>query len=105
MGDPAVVPGTEKAHPGEVLEMYFNGIAASTGGVIVTATQFPQQVTITAGSTALTTSAPYLVSAGEFQVNVTLPASIATGSYVLTMSVPNGSTSTAGVTVLLPVGP
>jgi len=105
VGDPAVLAGTEKAHPGEVLEMFANGIAPATGGIIVPVTQFPQQVTITAGSTALTTSAPFLVSAGEFQVNATLPATIATGNYALAMTVPNGSTSTAGVTVTLPVGP
>jgi len=105
VGDPAVLAGTEKAHPGEVLEVFANGIAAATGGVIVPVTAFTQQVTITAGSTTLGTSAPYLVSAGEFQVNVTLPASIVAGSYPLTMTVPNGSTSTAGVTITLPVGP
>jgi uncharacterized protein (TIGR03437 family) len=105
VGDPAVVAGTEKAHPGETLEMFANGLAAATGGVIVPVTQFPQVVSITAGSTALTTSAPYLVSAGEFQVNATLPTGIATGNYTLAMSVPNGSTSTSGVTITLPVGP
>ena len=109
VGDPAVLAGTEKAHPGEVLEMFVNGIAPATGGIIVPVTQFPQQVTITAGSAAftgaLTTSAPFLVSAGEFQVNATLPAAIAAGNYTLSMSVPNGSTSTSGVTVTLPVGP
>jgi len=105
VGDPAVVAGTEKAHPGETLEMFANGIAAATGGIIVPVTQFPQQVSISAGSTALTTSAPYLVSAGEFQVNATLPSGMATGNYTLTLSVPNGSTSTSGVTITLPVGP
>jgi uncharacterized protein (TIGR03437 family) len=105
VGDPAVLAGTEKAHPGEVLEMFINGIAPSTGGMIVPVTAFTQPVTIMAGSTTLGTSAPYLVSAGEFQVNATLPASIATGNYTLSMSVPNGSTSTAGVTITFPVGP
>ncbi len=105
VGDPTVVAGTERAHPGETLELFANGIAAATGGIIVPVTQFPQQVSISAGSTALTTSAPYLVSAGEFQVNATLPAGMANGNYTLTMSVPNGSTSTSGVTITLPVGP
>lgn len=105
VGDPAVLAGTEKAHPGEVLEMFVNGIAPSTGGMIVPVTQFPQTVTMTAGSATLGTSAPFLVSAGEFQVNATLPATLATGNYALSMSVPNGSTSTAGVTITLPVGP
>ena len=105
VGDPAVLAGTEKAHPGEILEMFVNGITASPGGMIVPVTAYTQQVAITAGTTSLATSAPYLVAAGEFQVNATLPASIATGNYTLSMTVPNGSTSTAGVTVTLPVGP
>jgi uncharacterized protein (TIGR03437 family) len=85
--------------------MFVNGIAPSTGGIIVPVTAFTQTVSISAGSANLTTSAPYLVAAGEFQVNVTLPASIAAGNYALTMTVPGGSTSTAGLTVTLPVGP
>jgi len=105
VGDPAVLPGMEKAHPGEILLMFVNGITAAPGGMIVPVTAYTQQVTITAGTIPLTASAPYLVSAGEFQVNVTMPASIATGSYTLNMTVPNGSTSTSGVTVTLPVGP
>jgi uncharacterized protein (TIGR03437 family) len=105
VGDPAVLANTEKAHPGEILEVFVNGITAAPGGMIVPVTQYPQPVTMSAGSNTLTTSAPYLVAAGEFQVNVTMPASIATGNYVMNMAVPNGSTSTAGVTVTLPVGP
>jgi len=101
-----VVSESEPAHPGETLAFYLNGLAPATGGIIVTATEFPQQVTITAGSTALTTSAPFLVFAGEFQVNATLPSSLAAGDYSLSLSVAGGgSTADAGVTVMLPVGP
>jgi uncharacterized protein (TIGR03437 family) len=105
VGDPTALSGTEVAHPGETLEMFMNGIAPATGEVIVSSTAFTQQVSITAGTTALGTSAPYLVSAGEFQVNVTIPSGLAAGNYPLTMTVPNGSTTTSGVTIILPVGP
>lgn len=105
VGDPTALGGTEVAHAGETIEMFVNGIAPATGGVIVSATQFSQQVAITTGATSLATSAPYLVAAGEFQVNVTIPAGLAAGNYPLTMTVPNGSTSTSGVTIVLPVGP
>ncbi len=105
VGDPAVVPGTEKAHPGETLLMFVNGIAASTGGIIVPVAQFPQAVTVFSGGFSLAATAPFLVSAGEFQVNVTLPVAMPSANYSLTLSVPNGSTSTAGVNVVLPVGP
>jgi uncharacterized protein (TIGR03437 family) len=101
-----VVSDSEPAHPGETLAFYLNGIAAATGGIIVPVTEFPQQVTISAGGTALTTSAPFLVFAGEFQVNVTLPSSLPPGTHTLSMSVAGGgSTADAGVTVTLPVGP
>src|SRR6185312_6922687 len=105
VGDPAALPNSQKAHPNEVIQMFLNGIAPSTGGVIATVTQFPQQVSISAGGTQLSTSAAYLVAAGEFQVNVTLPAGLAAGEYTLTMSVPGGSTADSGITVTLPVGP
>ncbi|HVW08776.1 MAG TPA: choice-of-anchor V domain-containing protein [Bryobacteraceae bacterium] len=106
VGDPAVQSNSRKAQPGETLEFFANGIAAAQGGVIVAVTQFSQQVSISAGGTALSTSAPFLVSAGEFQVNGTLPSSLASGNYTLSMNVSGGgSTADSGVTVTLPVGP
>lgn len=106
VGDPAVLSNSRKAQPGETLEFFANGIAAAQGGIIVPVTQFPQQVSIRAGSAALTTSPSFLVSAGEFQVNGTLPTSLAAGNYTLTMSVEGGgSTADSGVTITLPVGP
>ncbi|HVV46197.1 MAG TPA: choice-of-anchor V domain-containing protein [Bryobacteraceae bacterium] len=101
-----VVSDSEPAHPGETLAFFLNGIAPAPGGIIVPVTEFQQLVTISAGGTALTTSAPFLVFAGEFQVNVTLPPSLPAGSQTLSMSVSGGgSTADAGVTVTLPVGP
>jgi len=106
VGDPAVSGGSvEAAHPGEVIELYANGLAASPAGVIVTPANFTANMTITAGSYNLTILAAVLVSAGQYQINVQLPSGIPAGNYSLTMTVPNGSTSTAGVTIMLPVGP
>jgi len=106
VGDPAVSGGSvEAAHPGEVIELYANGLAASPAGVIVTPATFTANMTITAGSYNLTILAAVLVSAGQYQINVQLPSGIPAGNYSLTMTVPNGSTSTAGVTIMLPVGP
>ena len=105
VGDPAALSNTEKAHPGEILEIYANGLAASPGGVIAAVTPFTPTVTVTAGSTPLPGLGAALLYAGEFQVNVQLPPSLPAGTYTLTMTVPNGSTSTSGVTVILPVGP
>ena len=105
VGDPAVTPGTEKAQPGETLEMFANGLAPSIGGVVVSVTTFTPTITMTAGNNTINVLGAALLYAGEYQINVQMPANIAAGNYPLTMSVPNGSTSTEGVTVTLPVGP
>jgi uncharacterized protein (TIGR03437 family) len=60
---------------------------------------------MTAGNNTMNVLGAALLYAGEYQINVQMPANIAAGNYPLTMSVPNGSTSTEGVTVTLPVGP
>jgi len=106
VGDPVVSGSSvERAHPGEVLLMYANGLAPSPGGAVVAPATFSSPVTITAGSFSVTVLGAALVSSGQFQINVQLPANIPAGYYALTMTVPNGSTSTAGITVMLPVGP
>jgi uncharacterized protein (TIGR03437 family) len=104
IGDPSVQPGSVKAKPNDTVLLFVNGIAPASGDAIVTPVGFPQQVTVTAGGNTLAASAPFLVAAGEFQVNVTLPANIAPGDYPLTLSVPGGSTAGNGVTIILPVG-
>lgn len=108
VGDPAVQSGATKALPGETLVTFANGLGASPGGVIVSSTNFAGSlgVTGTSGNNSFTAmAAAALIYAGEYQVNVTLPAGVPSGNYALTMTVPNGSTSTSGITVILPVGP
>jgi len=106
VGDPAVQSNSRKAQPGETLEFFANGIAAAQGGIIVPVTAFQQQISMSAGSTPLNASAPVLIFAGEFQVNGTVPASLAPGDYPLSLSVSGGgSTADAGVAITLPVGP
>jgi uncharacterized protein (TIGR03437 family) len=106
IGDPAISGSSvKKALPGQTIILYANGLASSQAGVIVTPATFSTPISISAGAYPLTVLGGALVSAGEFQINVQLPADIPPGSYPLSLSLPNGSTSTAGVTVLLPVGP
>ena len=108
IGDPAALPGSEKALPGDTLILFGNGLGPSPGGVIATVASFTGPVTITgvSGSNSFTaTAGAALVYAGEFQINLTLPTPLPAGNYALSMSVPNGSTSTAGLTITLPVGP
>jgi uncharacterized protein (TIGR03437 family) len=105
VGDPAISgAGVEKAHPGEVIELYGNGLAPSLAGVFLAPMNFAGPVTITAGNYPLTVIAAALVAPGQFQINVHLPANIPAGTYPLAMTVPNGSTSSAGDVVMLAVG-
>ena len=109
VGDPAVVPGSTKALPGEEIFLYATGLAPAPGGTVITASEFSQTpVTVTCRSIPLTVAAgtdgklaPYLIQAGLFQINVILPATIATGNYNLTMTVPNGTTASSGISVIL----
>ena len=113
VGDPAAQPGSTKAHPGEEIFLYATGLAPAPGGTVIAASEFSQtSVTVTAGSIPLTVAAgsdgklaPYLIEAGLFQINVILPTTIAAGNYNLTMTVPNGTTASSGISVILPVGP
>ena len=106
VGDPSISGSVvEVAHPGEVILMYGNGLEPSIGDVLVAASPFTGSVTITAGDYPIAVLGAALVSAGQFQINVQLPANIPAGNYPLTLILPDGSTSTSGVTVTLPVGP
>jgi uncharacterized protein (TIGR03437 family) len=103
IGDPAVTPGTSKASAGETIVLYVNGIAPSPSGVIVgSPISYSGAVTVNVGSAAGTVTFAGLVAAGEYQVNVTLPAGLAAGNYALTLAA-QGQSSQAGVT--LPIGP
>lgn len=106
IGDPSAGgSGVEKAHPGEMVVLFANGLAASAAGQVVAPTVLTQPVGVSAGSFPLTVLGTALVYAGEFQINVQLPGNIPTGNYPLTITVPGGSTAGNGVTILLPVGP
>jgi uncharacterized protein (TIGR03437 family) len=106
IGDPTIAGGgVERAHPGEVIELYANGLAPSPAGVVLAPMSFAGPVTTTAGNYPLTVIAAALVASGQFQINVQLPGNIPPGTYPLSMTVPNGSTSSAGDVVMLPVGP
>lgn len=106
VGDPAVQPGTAKAAPGETLLFFANGLAPSNGGVVATVVSLDtSKYVLTAGTNALNVLGAALVYAGEYQINVQLPNNIPPGNYQLVLTVPNGSTSTSGITVILSVGP
>lgn len=101
-----LVSDSAKAHPGETIAIFCNGVAAANGNVVATVAAVPTTGwSLTAGTNTLNILGAALVYAGEYQVNVSLPSTIATGNYTLTLSVPGGSSSSDGITVTLPVGP
>jgi uncharacterized protein (TIGR03437 family) len=105
VGDPVILgPSVERAHPGETIELYCNRITQSPAGVVVGPTIITTPLTISAAGTPLVVVGRALVSAGQFQVNVTLPNSIPMGTYPLSIQVGNASSSSA-TDVMLPVGP
>ena len=99
-GDPAVTPGTHKAKPGDVLQLYCAGLAPAPSGTAISSPIPLDGVGIMIGNTAATVSYAALVAAGQFQVNFTVPQ-IADGEYPITVSV-SGKTSPSNV--LLEIG-
>jgi uncharacterized protein (TIGR03437 family) len=101
--------GSEKALPNDFLVLFGNGLTTAPGSVVAPGyTPFAGPVTITgtSGSNTFTVTATVgLVYAGEFQINMQLPTPLPAGNYSLVMNVPNGSTSTSGLNIILPVGP
>lgn len=101
MGDPAVTPGTHKANPGDVIQLYAAGLAPSPSGTGVGSAVPVSGVTVTIGTADAPVAFAGLVAAGQFQVNFTTPQ-LDPGEYPITVSV-NGKTSPPNV--LFEVGP
>lgn len=101
MGDPAVTPGTRKANPGDVIQLYAAGLAPSASGSMPTQPVPVSGVGVTIGSTDAAVSAAALVAPGQFQVNFTVPP-LPAGEYPIVVT-KDGKSSQAGV--LFEVGP
>jgi uncharacterized protein (TIGR03437 family) len=95
MGDPAVVPGTRKAKPGDIIQLYAAGLGPSASGNVISAPVPITGVSVTIGSTACELLGAALVAPGQFQVNFTVPQ-IADGEYAITVST-SGKTSPPNV--------
>ena len=100
MGDPAIVPGTHKANPGDIMQLYCAGLGPASSGVVSSVVPV-SGVTITIGTADAPVAFAGLVAPGQYQVNLTTPQ-LAAGEYPITVSV-NGKTSPANV--LFEVGP
>ena len=95
MGDPAIVPGTHKAKPGDIIQLYAAGLGPSPSGNVVTSPIPITGVGVTIGTASAPVLAAALVAPGQYQVNFTVPQ-LADGEYPITVS-SAGKTSPANV--------
>jgi uncharacterized protein (TIGR03437 family) len=96
--DPSNGPAFRDAVPGDAVQLYATGLAASPAGTLISTT-FLSGVTVTIGTITIPASAAALVAVGEFQINFTVPqsfASLPAGLYPISISV-NGVTSPASI--------
>jgi uncharacterized protein (TIGR03437 family) len=100
IGDPAVTPGATKASPGETIVLYVNGLDSSTSGMIISTPVPYASPVVTVGSMNASVTFAGLVAAGEFQVNVMLPAGLAAGNDPITVAV---GSQVSPANVMLPV--
>jgi uncharacterized protein (TIGR03437 family) len=100
VGDPAIVPGTHKAKPGDTIALYAAGLGPSSSGVTLTAPVPITGVSVTIGTASAQVLAADLVAPGQFQINFVVPQ-LAAGEYAITVS-SSGHTSPA--TVFFEVG-
>jgi uncharacterized protein (TIGR03437 family) len=96
--DPSNGAGFRNAVPGDTVQLYATGLAPSPAGTLVSTT-FLSGVTVTIGTFTIPASAAALVAVGEFQINFTVPQSLASlppGLYPISISI-NGVTSPASI--------
>jgi uncharacterized protein (TIGR03437 family) len=95
MGDPAIIPGTHKAKPGDIIQLYASGLGPAPSGTPLTAPIPITGVSVSVGSQNAPVLAAALVAPGQYQVNFTVPK-MADGEYAITVSA-GGKTSPADV--------
>jgi uncharacterized protein (TIGR03437 family) len=95
MGDPAIVPGTHKAKPGDIIQLYAAGLGPSTSGTVLTSPIPVTGVGVQIGTMNATILAAALVAPGQYQVNFVVPQA-PDGEYPITVST-SGKTSPANV--------
>ena len=96
--DPSNGPGFRNAVPGDTVQLFATGLAASPAGTLISRT-FLSGVTVTIGTVTVPAIAAALVAVGEFQINFTVPqsfASMSPGLYPISISI-NGIPSPASI--------
>ncbi|HXS94713.1 MAG TPA: SBBP repeat-containing protein [Candidatus Limnocylindrales bacterium] len=84
MGDPAVVPGTRKAKPNDVIQLYAAGLGP-TPSTAVTSPIPISGVGVSVGGVDAQVIAAAVVAPGQFQINFVVPQ-LADGEYQITVS-------------------
>lgn len=99
VGDPALAGNAvAKAHVGDYIALYVNGVGSSPAGTIVnTAIAFSGPVSATVGGVTAVVAYAGLVAAGEFQVNILVP-SLPPGLYPVVLTAA-GQSSQSGVMI------
>jgi len=95
MGDPAIVPGTHKARPGDIIQLYAAGLGPAPSGIVITSPIPITGVSVSIGNQDAPVLAAELVSPGQYQVNFTVPQ-LPDGEYAITVS-SGGKTSPPNV--------
>ena len=95
VGDPANVPGTHKAKPGDIIALYVAGLGPSSSGTTFTSPVPITGVSVTIGTAGAQVLAADLVAPGQYQINLVVPQ-LAPGEYTITVS-KSGQTSPANV--------
>ncbi|HJT88220.1 MAG TPA: IPT/TIG domain-containing protein [Bryobacteraceae bacterium] len=113
-GDPGVNAAVfRNARPGDQIQLFGTGLAASPAGVEIPSFQPLSGVTVTLGPVTVPAEAAGLLAPGEFQINFAVPAAFSgmpAGNYPLTVAI-NGVSSPATIDsvppgpLLIPVQP
>lgn len=103
LGPATLFPGlTTPAKPGEIVELFANGFGPTSnpivsGSLVQSGTLFPLP-SVTIGGVKADVSFAGLILPGEFQFNVTIPASLADGDHAVTCTY-NGVSTQAGTLI------
>lgn len=98
VGVTAVTQGTRPAAPGEILAFYGSGFAPTPAGTVVSSTTtLPGAPAVTIGGKNAQATSVFVIGAGLFQINVTVP-DVSAGNQPVTVTY-NGVTSPAGVSI------
>jgi uncharacterized protein (TIGR03437 family) len=107
IGNPAVVPGTVAAKPGDILTLWVTGLGptqppAPAGKVVASSAPTASPATVTVGNTTVNVlgTATTSGSVGLYQINIQLPQSIGSGDQPVVATVA-GFQSPTGVNLFI----